>query len=79
MCLHRQVLVGNGANAQQKTVSACVPSNAGIPEFYDASETAYYSSDNPWGSTMTAGSKMRATVLSESGGNITVQVVTPAQ
>lgn len=77
VCLHREVLVGSGANATVQTQKACAPSNAGIPEFYDSSETAYYSSLNKLGSTMTAGSKMRATVLSEDGGNITVKVVNP--
>ena len=77
MCLHREVLVGSGTNATVQTQKACAPSNAGIPEFYDSSKTAYYSDANKLGSTMTAGSKMRATVLSEDGGNITVKVVNP--
>lgn len=78
VCLHREVLVGSGAKATWQPQEACAPSNAGIAEFYDSGENAYWSEKNPWSSTKTAGSGMRATVLSEAGGNITVQVTNPA-
>jgi immune inhibitor A len=78
VCLDREVLVGNGAKATVQTQTACAPSVDGIPEFYDNGENAYWSPDNPWSSTKTPASKVRATVLSESGGNIVVKVVNPA-
>jgi immune inhibitor A len=77
VCLHRQVLVGSGANTTYQTQKACAPSNAGIAEFYDSGVDAYWSAKNPRSSTKTADSKMRATVLSEDGGNIVVKVVNP--
>jgi hypothetical protein len=77
VCLQKQAMTGGRKDATMETYHACAPSSAGLPEFNDSSKTAYYSEGNPWGSTMTAGSGMRATVLSESGGNITVKVVNP--
>jgi immune inhibitor A len=78
VCLDREVLVGSGGKATVQKQTACAPSAAGIPEFYDSGEDAYWSSANPLSSTKTVGSKVRATVLSEdSSGNITVKVVNP--
>lgn len=78
VCLHRQVPL-NGPAGSYTTQQACVPSNDGIAEFYDSGENAYWSDKNPLSSTKTAGSKVRATVLSESGGNLTIQVVNPSK
>ncbi len=71
VCLHKQVLVGNGANASVKTIRGVRSvRRRASREFNDSSETAYYSD----GTTRLVGldddgrSGMRATVLSESGG-----------
>lgn len=77
VCLHKQVAGGTKQAPTVETLEACAPSNPGIAEFYDSGENAYWSSANPWSSTKTPGSKVRATVISEKGGNITVRVVNP--
>ena len=77
VCLHKQVLVGSGANATVETLAACKPSNPGIAEFYDSGVDAYWSSENPWSSTKTLNSKVRATVIAQDGDNLTVRVVNP--
>ena len=47
MCLHKEVLVGNGKSQTVETVAACAAANAGIPTFDDSNADAYYSTANP--------------------------------
>jgi immune inhibitor A len=79
VCLHKQVLVGSGANATVQTLEACQPSTAGIATFDDTNKDAYYSTANPLGSTKVAGVGVKATVTGQDGDFLTVSVTNPAQ
>jgi immune inhibitor A len=78
MCLHKEVLVGNGKSQTVQTVAACAAANAGIPTFTDSDLVAYYSTANPQNSVEVAGHGVTATVTAESGNVLTVSVVNPA-
>ncbi len=77
MCLHKEVLVGNGKAQTVETVAACAPASAGIPTFNDSDPTAYYSTANPQNSVKVAGHGVVATVTAQSGNILTVSVVNP--
>jgi immune inhibitor A len=78
VCLHKEVLVGSGANASVQPREACARSDAGIPTFDDSVKDRYWSGKNPLSSTYVAGHGVKATVTSESGGVLTVSVTNPA-
>jgi immune inhibitor A len=78
MCLHKEVLVGNGSSQTVQTVAACAPANPGIPTFDDSDPTAYYSTADPQNSVMVAGRGVTATVTGQLGNVLTVDVHNPA-
>jgi immune inhibitor A len=78
MCLHKEVLSGNGPSQTVQTLSACAPANAGVATFNDSNPNAYYSSANPQNSVLVAGHGVTATVTGQSGNILTVNVVNPA-
>ena len=77
MCLHTEVLAGNGPSQTIQTVAACAPANAGIPVFDDTNPTAYWTDLNPQNSVKVAGHGVKATVTAEAGNVLTVDVVNP--
>ena len=77
MCLHKEVLAGNGPTQTVQTLAACAAANAGIPTFDDSDPAAYYSTVNPQNSVKVAGHGVTATVTAESGNVLTVNVVNP--
>ena len=77
MCLHKEVLVGNGPSQTVQTVAACAAANAGIQTFNDTDPTAYYSTANPQNSVKVAGHGVTATVTAQSGNVLTVNVINP--
>jgi immune inhibitor A len=82
VCLHKQVLVGTGGNADVVTREACAPSNAGIPTFDDSDPAAYWSdatTQSRRNSTLVAGVGVKATVIAQKRDQLTVSVVNPAQ
>jgi immune inhibitor A len=76
MCLHKEVLVGNGPSQTVQTVAACAAANAGIATFDDTDPTAYYSTA-PQNSVKVAGPGATATVTAQSGNLVTVSVINP--
>jgi immune inhibitor A len=77
VCLHKQVAGGTKQAPTVQTLEACAPSNAGDPTFDDTVEDGYWSTANPQSSTKVAGLGVTATVTSEDGGVLTVDVVNP--
>ena len=77
MCLHKEVLVGNGKSQTVETVAACAAANAGIPIFNDSNPDAYYSTANPQNSVKVAGHGVAATVTGQSGNVLSVDVTNP--
>jgi immune inhibitor A len=77
MCLHKEVLAGNGPSQTVQTLAACAAANAGIPTFDDSDPAAYSSIANPQNSVTVAGHGVTATVTAESGNVLTVDVVNP--
>jgi len=75
VCLHKQV--ADSSAAGYSTAAACAPSVAGIATFDDSDPEAYWSSVNPQNSVKVAGLGVTATVVSEEGGVLTVQVHNP--
>jgi immune inhibitor A len=78
MCLHKEVLSGNGQSQTVQILSACAPTNAGVATFNDSDPAAYYSSANAQNSVLVAGHGVTATVTGQSGNVLTVNVVNPA-
>jgi immune inhibitor A len=78
VCLHKQVLVGNGKNQHVEPMTACSPESAAQPLFTDSGENAYWSADNPQNSTKLPGSGVSATVTGQDADTLTVSVVNPA-
>jgi immune inhibitor A len=77
MCLHKEVLVGNGKSQTVDTVAACAAANAGIATFNDTDPLAYYSTANPQNSVKVAGHGVAATVTGQSGNVLSVNVTNP--
>jgi immune inhibitor A len=78
MCLHKEVLAGNGQSQTVQTLAACAAANAGIPTFDDTNPAKYYSTANPQNSVKVAGHGVKATVTGQSGNVLTVGVTNPA-
>ncbi len=76
-CLHKQVAL-KGGNVID-TLAACAPSVPGVPTFDDTNPLAYYSTAAPQNSVKVAGVGVKATVVSDKGGVLTVSVTNPAQ
>jgi len=76
VCLHKQV-ADKKAPDGYVTLAACAPSSPGIATFDDSNPDAYWNSANPQNSTKVAGIGVTATVTSEDGGFLTVQVDNP--
>ena len=55
-------------------VPTTVPSQKGIPTFDDAYPNKYWTADNPWSSTKTAGSGVKVTVVEQQGDNMSLRV-----
>ena len=55
-------------------VPTTVPSQKGIPTFDDAYPNKYWTADNPWSSTKTAGSGVKVTVVKQQGDNLSLRV-----
>jgi immune inhibitor A len=55
-------------------VPTTVPSQKGIPTFDDAYPNKYWTADNPWASTKTAGSGLKVTVVKQQGDNMSLRV-----
>ncbi len=55
-------------------VPTTVPSRKGIPTFDDAYPNKYWTADNPWSSTKTAGSGVKVTVVKQQGDNMSLRV-----
>ena len=79
VCLHKEVLVGNGANTAVETREACAKETGAIATFDDSDPAKYWSADNPWGSTKVAGVGVKATVVGTKNGALTVSVTNPKQ
>ena len=77
LCLHKEVLVGNGKNQAVQSVAACAPARAQQPTFDDSDPLRYWSSADPQNSVKVAGRGVTATVTSDSGGFLGVRVVNP--
>jgi immune inhibitor A len=75
-CLHKEVLVGKGKRQSVETDAACTSSPA-LAQFADTGENAYWSADNPMGSTKLPGSGVTATVTGQDGDVLTVAVHNP--
>ena len=59
---------------------ACPTDLAPKPTFYDETETSYYNDATTgasWSSTKTAGSGVKATVVSQDGDNLLIEVTNP--
>jgi immune inhibitor A len=78
MCLHKEVLVGNGASQTVQTLAACAAANAGIPTFSDTNPMAYYNGANAQNSVQVAGHGVTATVTKQTGNVLTVAVNNPS-
>jgi immune inhibitor A len=76
VCLHKEVLEGK-KNPLVTTVAACAPSVPGIATFDDTNPDAYYSTAAPQNSVRVAGVGVKATVTSQTGGFLTVNVHNP--
>jgi immune inhibitor A len=55
-------------------VPTTVPSRKGIPTFDDAYPNKYWTADNPWSSTKTAGSGVKVTVVKQQGDNMSLRL-----
>jgi immune inhibitor A len=78
VCLHKQVLVGNGPNQQVETLAACADSSAAMPTFDDSDPNAYWDAANPQNSVKVAGVGVTATVTADEDGFLSVEVTNPA-
>ena len=78
-CLHKQVPVTQKGVTTITTLAACAPSVPGVPTFDDSNPDAYYSTAAPQNSVKVAGVGVKATVISDKGGFLTVSVSNPAQ
>jgi immune inhibitor A len=77
VCLHKEVLSGNGSAQTVDTLAACAPSNAGIPVFDDSDPNTYWSSANPQNSVKVAGHGVKVTVTADSKDDMQISVVNP--
>lgn len=77
LCLHKEVLVGKGANQTVQSVAACAPARAQQATFDDTDPLRYWSAADPQNSVKVAGAGVRATVTGGTGGFLTVDVVNP--
>ena len=78
LCIHKEILVGNGKSQTVQTLAACAAANPGIPTFDDSNPTAYYSNADTQNSVKVAGHGVTATVTGQSGDVLTVTIVNPA-
>ena len=77
LCLHKEVLVGKGANQTVQSVEACAPARAQQATFDDTDPLRYWSSANPQNSVKVAGRGVKATVTGGTGGFLTVDIANP--
>ena len=77
-CLHKQVLVGEGEDAEVQTVAACAPARNQQATFDDSDALRYWSAADPQNSVKVAGVGVKATVVKNNGGFLTVKVSNPA-
>ncbi|WP_426244905.1 immune inhibitor A domain-containing protein [Nocardioides sp. LHG3406-4] len=74
-CLEKQVPADNRDG--YRTLEACAPAGPGIPTFDDSDPDRYWSAANPQNSTLVSGLGVRATVVKEKKGHLTVKVSNP--
>ena len=74
-CLHKEVK--ENTSGKIRSVEACAPTSPAMPTFDDSDPNRYWSAANPWGSTKVAGVGVKATVVKEKGGFLTVKVSNP--
>ena len=72
-CLHKEVESGD----RVRTLEACAPKSRAMPTFNDSDPDRYWDASNPMGSTKVAGVGVKATVVKEHQGHLTVRVSNP--
>ena len=79
VCLHREVLVGEGSKQVVQTQKACGPTGRQQASFTDSDPDRYWSSSNPLNSTKVAGAGVVVKVMNDKNGFLTVKVTNPKQ
>ncbi|HEY9409711.1 MAG TPA: immune inhibitor A domain-containing protein [Jiangellaceae bacterium] len=79
VCLHKEVLEGKGKAQTVAVEAACAPSSPAIATFDDSTVDTYWDAANPQSSVKVAGHGVRVTVLDDSGDDLRISVVNPAE
>ncbi len=76
-CLHKEIKQPGKKGTKVVTLEACAPASQAMPTFDDSDPNRYWDARNPLGSTKVAGAGVKATVLKDQGGFLTVHVTNP--